>query len=548
MTRPRARGESRREIMDERTNALLAALSEGVVIIDAHGVVEAVNEAGERILGAPRELMVGHVLLELPWRAYEADGTPLDRTTHPIIAALRTGEAQAERLLRYPRRDGLERWIATAARPLRGPDGRVEGAVSSFRDVTEQREAEGGRRRLGAILDHTPDVVGMFDNDGRLFYTNRTGRQMLGLPLLPSGSDGVAMPDIPADAIRDGHGAAQAERVLREATATAAEHGLWRGETTLRAPDGSWRVMDQVVIAHRDEHGLLSHFSSILHDVTEMRRVELLLRDQTHELEVQTEELMQQGDELLAARDAAESANAAKSQFLAHMSHELRTPLTAIIGFSRVIQRNRDGTMSARETTYAERIAVNAVRLLALIDQLLDLAKVEAGHMELEVVDVDVGGMVLDVLADLDGRERAAVVALRAEVPPQRVVVAADATKLRQALVNLVANALKFTPEGEVVIAVGVSPAGRPECLSVRDTGVGIAPEHQALVFEPFAQEDSTITRRFGGTGLGLAITKQYCERMGFTLELVSVPGEGSTFTIWFVGPDRRSAGRDALT
>jgi signal transduction histidine kinase len=218
------------------------------------------------------------------------------------------------------------------------------------------------------------------------------------------------------------------------------------------------------------------------------------------------------------------------------MSHELRTPLTAIIGFSRVLRNNRQGTMSAQETMYAERVATNAVRLLALIDQLLDLSKVEAGHMDFEMTDVDVASMVQDVVADLDGREREPGVTLRAELPREPAVVLADATKLRQALVNLVGNALKFTSTGEIVVSVRLSASGWPESLSVRDTGVGIAPEAQASVFEPFAQEDTTITRRFGGTGLGLAIAKQYCDRMGFSLRLVSAPGEGSTFTIGFLG------------
>jgi two-component system, sensor histidine kinase and response regulator len=635
---------------------LLAALSEGVVIIDAAGIVEAMNDAGERILGASRARMVGAVLLELPWHAFEADGSALDRAEHPIIRALRSGEPQPERLLRYRRPDGSERWIATAARPLRTLEGHLDGAVSSFRDVTDQRaaeaalraseqqyralfennasvqllvdassgvirgvnpaavqfygfpeeeligqhvsalsrldpstvkpiaegivsgkisvlrrrqfrkdgearevevyaspvsiggqlvlhaimidvtsriEAEEGLRKLGAILDQTPDVVGMFGLDGQLFYTNRAGREMLGLPPLPSGANGVTVNDIPHDALRNSHGGDDADRVLKEGTAVAAEKGVWSGETTLRAPDGSLRVMSQVVLAHRGTDGAVSHFSSVLHDVTAMRNAETLLRDQAQKLEVQTEELTQQTDELLAARDAAESANAAKSQFLAHMSHELRTPLTAIIGFSRVLKTNRRGTLSEQEATYAERVSTNAIRLLGLIDQLLDLSKVEAGHMEFEFTDVDVVAMVQDVVADLEGRERAPGVALRAEVPPWPAFVNADATRLRQVLVNLVGNAIKFTSEGQVVVAVRALD-GVASSLAVRDTGVGIAPEHQASVFEPFAQEDTTITRRFGGTGLGLAISMEYCERMGFTLKVSSVPGEGSTFTIGF--------------
>ena len=656
-TREEKRQRRLGDALQMRSDTLLSALTEGVVIINADGLVEAINDAGERILGTSRSRMVGASLLGLQWRAFDADGHELDRAEHPIVTALRTGEPQAEQLLRYPRRDGSEVWIATAARPLHARDGILEGAVSSFRDVTAQRaaeeslraseeqyrslfekngsvqlivdagngtiraanpaatrfygyaeaelvghnvsmlsrlepttvstisqavtagkvsvfrrrqyrkdgegcevevyaspvmmgrhfvlhaiiidisariEAEEGQQRLGAILDQTPDVVGMFDLEGQFFYANRAGRQIMGLPPLPEGASATVMRDIPRDAMRAGQSSIDAARVLREATSEATANGLWRGETPMEGGDGETMLMNQVVIAHRTADGSLSHFSTILHDVTEARRAEMLLRDQAHELEVQTEELIQQTDELLAARDAAESANAAKSEFLAHMSHELRTPLTAIIGFSRVLTSNRSGNLSAQEAMYADRVSANAVRLLGLIDQLLDLSKVEAGQMELELSEVDVGAMALDVVADLDGRERPLGVVLRSVVPPHRALVLADATKLRQVLVNLVGNALKFTAAGEIVVTVRLAADGTAEALTVRDTGVGIAPENQGSIFEPFAQEDSTITRRFGGTGLGLAISKQYCEMMGFTLELESVQGTGSTFIVGF--------------
>ena len=643
--------------LGHRTEALLAALSEGVVIIDAKGVVTSMNDAAESILGIRRKHMVGSVLLDLPWEALDETGVPIDRASHPIIAALRSGEPQSERILHFPRRDGRVIWIATAARPLRSLDGRIDGAVSSFRDVTAQKaaedqvrsseaqyrslfelngtvqvlveaetgiivaanpaaiafyglsrdtlvgvhlsvlnrldpsthpetaagvisgkyavvhrrhyrangeardveiyaspvrsgdrtllhaiiiditarlEAEKGRRRLAAILDQTPDIVGMFDSDGRLFYANRAGRQMMGLPAVADVTDGGVMKDIPPNAIRDGHEGNDADRVLKEATVVAAATGQWTGETHIRGPLGRSLTMHQVVLAHRDTDGTLSHFSTIMHDVSEMRRVEHLLREQTYELEVQTEELMQQSDELLAARDASEQANAAKSQFLAHMSHELRTPLTAIIGFSRVLASNRPGTLTVQQTAYAERIASNAIRLLGLINELLDLSKVEAGQMELESSLTDVAALAIDVIADLEGRERSPGVELRADVPPGPVPLMADATKLRQVLVNLVGNALKFTLEGRVIVTLETSADGSASSIAVSDTGVGIAPEHQATVFEPFAQEDTTISRRFGGTGLGLAISKRYCEMMGFSLTLESEVGVGSVFRVAF--------------
>lgn len=643
--------------LELRTESLLAALTEGVAIVDVNGVVTSINDAAEVILGFQRRHLIGQVLVDLPWEALDQSGKAIDRAAHPILVALRSGEAQAECMLHFPRRDGRVVWIATAARPLRRPDGGIDGAVSSFRDVTAQKEAEDkvrssearyrslfernatvqvlvdaetglieaanpaalafyghpqdvlvgmhlsalnrldpslvpamaagvvsgkssviqrrhyladgeardveiyaspatsggktllhaiiiditarleaerGRRRLAAILDQTPDVVGMFDAAGQLFYANRAGRLMMGLPATADVSEDGVMTDIPRNAIRAGHAGEDADRVLKEATVVAAATGQWTGETQIRGPLGRTLTMDQVVLAHREPDGSLSHYSTIMHDVSEMRRVEQQLREQTYEMEVQTEELMQQSDELLAARDASEQANAAKSQFLAHMSHELRTPLTAIIGFSRVLVSNRPGNLTAQQIAFADRVSTNAIRLLTLINELLDLSKVEAGQMEVEISQVDVSALAVDVIADLEGRERSPGVALRAEVPEGVATIAADATKLRQVLVNLVGNALKFTLEGSVVVALETRADGSPRCITVTDTGVGIAPEHHAAVFEPFAQEDTTISRRFGGTGLGLAISKHYCEMMGFSLTLESAVGQGSTFRVNF--------------
>jgi PAS domain S-box-containing protein len=589
--------------------------------------------------------------------AYESDGRLLERTKHPIIAALRTGQDQPERLLIYPHPSGKSLTVAAAARPLFDANGRVEGSLCYFRDVTTEHaanelvkasearyrelfekngtvqllvdaetsiilaanpaalrfygysaeelvgrhgsmltridptasdataravmagdismfrrrhytatgetremevyssplhadsravfhvilidvtariEAETGRRRLAAILDQTPDIVGMFDLEGQLFYGNQASRASLGLSPMTDGGDGSAMTDIPRDTIRNAHAGDDADRVLREATKIAAETGSWRGETQIVTRDGEIRTMSQIVIAHRNADGSLSHFSTILHDVSDMRRAEMRLLDQAHELEAQTEELRQQTDELFLARDLAESANKAKSQFLAHMSHELRTPLTAIIGFSRVLASNRAGNLSERETAFAERVSDNAIRLLALIDQLLDLSKIEAGHAELELSDVDVSAMMTDVITDLETLPRAPGVVLSACVPPTPTMVRADATKLRQVVVNLVGNALKFTAIGSVTATLTAGEDGAAATLAIADTGVGVAPENQATIFEPFAQEDTTITRRFGGTGLGLAISRRFCESMGFALTLDSVPGEGATFTIVF--------------
>ncbi len=386
-----ARAQARQ--LESRMDSVFMALTEGVVVIDAAGVVESMNTAAEQLLGVRAGWMMGMPLAELPWVAYDVAGTLMTRVSHPIFQALQTAQAQPESLLRYPRPDGTNIWVAVSARPLEQADGSVSGAVSSFRDVTDRVRADEARDELA-----------------------------------------------------------------RELAVTATE--------------------------------------------------------------------------LLQARDDAEAANRAKSRFLAHMSHELRTPLTAIIGFSRVLGANRQGHLSSQEERYNERVCSNAVALLGLINDVLDLSTVESGAVELQWTSVDLSAMVREALDNLEARDGSPLVEVAAILPEASAFVQTDRTKLLRIVTNLVGNALKFTERGRVDVAVLMNDDGAPAAIEVRDTGIGIPHEQQVAIFEPFAQEDSSITRKFGGSGLGLAISRQLCEMMGYGLRLTSTPGVGTTFRV----------------
>ncbi len=236
--------------------------------------------------------------------------------------------------------------------------------------------------------------------------------------------------------------------------------------------------------------------------------------------------------ELVMARDAAEEASRAKSDFLARMSHELRTPLNSIIGFANVLLRKRRDAFKSEEVTYLSRISASGKHLLGLINAILDLSKIEAGHMTLEMSTVSLDALVLEVVDDFETQARDRAVALRAEVPALVCPIETDAVRMRQVLINLLGNALKFTEQGEVVVTLDVDSAGRPLTLRVRDTGIGIPPDRLAAIFNVFEQADSTTSGRFGGTGLGLAISRSLCELMGHHLEVASEEGVGTTMTV----------------
>jgi len=265
------------------------------------------------------------------------------------------------------------------------------------------------------------------------------------------------------------------------------------------------------------------------------------------QLEDAKQKLQSQNVELRQARETADAANKAKSSFLANMSHELRTPLNAIIGYSEMLQEEAADLGQKGFVPDLEKIHGAGKHLLTLINDILDLSKIEAGKMTLYLESFDVAQVIQDVATTVQPLVARNGNRLEVDCPPDIGTLRADLTKVRQTLFNLLSNACKFTEKGTIRLAVGrgfrpalepgeqgsAVPAGR-ETLSftVTDTGLGMSPEQLSRLFQAFAQADASTTRKFGGTGLGLAISKKFCLLMGGDLAVESKLGRGSTFTV----------------
>ena len=351
-------------------------------------------------------------------------------------------------------------------------------------------ELKDAEARATSLLEAQGDLIVRRDSDGRITYVNdaycalsgQTREVLLGtaitLPTLQQGRISV-LPD--GTRLHD-------EQIV---TAAGARWLAWR---------------DVVVWTEKDK---CAEVQSVGRDVTDRIEAERALAE---------------------ARDAAEAASGAKSRFLAMVSHEIRTPLNGILGMADLLL---DTQLSPEQITYVKATKTSGDALLSLIEEILDFSKIEAGKLELETQPYSLTALVEDVVELLAPRAQAKGLEIASDVDdrlPQRVL--GDATRLRQVLLNLAGNAIKFTETGGVSVIVEAGTKRDEIVFAVRDSGIGIAPEQQAHIFHEFEQADGGLARKFGGTGLGLAISRRIVERMTGRIEMTSTPGEGSTFRV----------------
>jgi len=498
------------------TAAVLDTAGALVVVVDTEGRMVRANWACGQVTGYSWEELQGRLLWDLFSVAEEASAFQAD------FQELCSTQSPKDHENYCSIKDGSRRLLAWSDAVLLNSQGAVEFVICTGIDVTERRRAEEALAKeanlLRTVIDLWPDHIFVKDSVGRYIVDNSAHRSALGKSSL---SEVIGKTDF---AFFSKELAAQNQ--ADERAILGSGQPILDRETRVLKPDGTQTWLSTRKVPWRGHAGKVVGLVGMSQDITDRKRIQ-------EELEKHARELREKNEKLGAALKAAKEATQLKSQFLAKMSHELRTPMNGVIG---MIQLLLSTTLDGEQHEYAEFALRSADALLGLLNDILDISKIEAGKLELEYRPFDLTATLNDVISLLAPRATAKGLDLTCAVHPGVPrLVCGDAGRLRQILTNLLANAVKFTERGAVVVqAEPIAGAdGRPTVqFSVEDTGIGIAPDQLPRLFQNFVQADNSTTRKYGGTGLGLAISKQLAEMMGGNIGAESQPGRGSRF--WF--------------
>ena len=427
---------------------------------------------------------------------------------------------------RLQRPDGQVTWVMGQAQEERGEGGRILGYVGTTTDISERRAAEEMLRKLSLAVEQSPNAIAITDTQGRLEYVNQALIDHTGYSreeLIGENPRVLASGRTPASTYAE----------LWQKLQTGES---WRGEFINQRKNGELFVELAHISPIHQVDGRISHYLAIKEDITERKRIgEELERYRLHLEELVTERTRQidtLNQELKRRALEADSANQAKSTFLANMSHEIRTPMNAIVGLTHLLQRE---VHQPDQLQKLNRISEAAGHLLTVINDILDISKIEAGKLLIENSDFDLQGVIQKSAALVAEKIREKGLSLELDIPPLPERLHGDPTRLGQALLNYLSNAVKFTEQGSITLRIRVAEAQQDSWLlrfEVEDTGIGITPTDLARLFTPFEQADSTTSRKYGGTGLGLTINQRLARLMGGEVGAESTPGQGSIF--WF--------------
>jgi two-component system, sensor histidine kinase and response regulator len=487
------------------------------------GRITFLNEFGQRFFGYSADEIVGCSLMGTIVPALESDGRDLRQLMDRILA---DPVAFEQIVNENVRRNGERVWISWTNRIVRDEQGQVAEILSIGTDITERKETQDALRiseqKFMKAFHATPDAIvisrmsdGVLMDVNEVFlrqtgYTHDEARQRTTVDL--------GLWADPADRERYVAGVRADGRVREMEARFISKNGV---------------VFDGLVSGENIEVAGELCLLTIIRDITERKRTEAELERHRQHLE---ELVVARTAELAVAKDRAEEADRLKSAFLATMSHELRTPLNSIIGFTGIILQGLAGPLNAEQHKQLEMVRTSARHLLALINDVLDISKIEAGQLEVRAEQFDVRASIAKVVGIVQPLAERKGLAVRVDVAPEIGTFVSDARRVEQALLNLLNNAIKFTEQGTVTLMAKMVPGASAATgvalhISVADTGIGIKQEDLSKLFQPFRQIDTGLSRQYEGTGLGLAICWRLAELLGGEIHAASEWGKGSDFT-----------------
>jgi PAS domain S-box-containing protein len=516
---------------------IINAVTDPILLTDGDGKILVANASAEMLLTADDQKSEGRR------RAVALNNMLFSASTFTSGAG--GGPSRHELLLVDPT-EGQDLLFEVMSTPVKIRAGEV-GSVSVLRNVTDLRratdeieenyrrlriaeaETRAERDRLDLVLNSALDPILVTDPSGNIVLMNPPAERMFTVD-------------------HDGARSEAARRVrANDAVFTSFVSGLyasqslrWRGELSLIDPQSGATVPVEAISGKvLSKHGEDTAVVTILHDLTEavekqrlyeqVKRHSEELREKVREA---TAELAEQNELLRRQAFQLEQASAAKSQFLANVSHELRTPLNAIIGYTHLLLEGVSGEITRPQREKLNRMDSNARHLLSIINDLLDLARIESGKMPVQLERVVLQELIEEVMTEVEPLIDRTTLAVTRHISPEVPEIQTDRQKVKQIVLNLLSNALKFTPQGSVSIRLEHDAEQDNICVSVADTGIGISDENQKTIFEAFQQADSSYARRQGGTGLGLTICRRLASILDGRIHLSSQLGEGSTFTL----------------
>jgi PAS domain S-box-containing protein len=523
---------------------VLSAVPDPVLLTDPEGRLMLANPRAEALLasqeqeseGRRRAVALNNMLFSASLSRRMIEGAEETRRELPLVDPS----------------DGSDRLFELLSLIIQTPEG--PGIVSVLRNVTDLqlamlqveenyrklRVAEGAvraeRDRLDLIIDAAADPIVVSDANGAITLMNPPAERLF------TARESASADELQHVRANDAHLSSHVANVF------LAPGSRFRGELTLVEPASGHSVPVEAISGTIvSEHGELTAVVTVLHDRTEALEKALLyeqLERASKELEQKvhdaTAELVRQNELLRRQQIELEQASNLKSQFLANMSHEFRTPLNAILGYTSMLLQGVNGELTPPQRRSLERVDSNAHHLLTIINDILDISRIEAGRMPVHLSRFDLPELVAEVLAEVDPLIVRSKLEVRREIPGRLPKLRSDRPKVKQILVNLLSNALKFTPRGSVTVSAADDKAGRHVHVSVTDTGIGIADRDRERIFGDFQQVDNSPTRQYGGAGLGLSICRRLAQVLGGRLSLVSKVGQGSTFTLALpTGPSR---------